>query len=162
MTRGFAQPAQVDHHRCVSGRIYSVGYEGLEVRGLAETLKGARVTLLVDVRLNASSRRPGWSKKSLQATLEAAGIAYRHEKALGNPSDNRNSFRTGDGEAGRQRMREILSNGAESVLSQIVEDAKRHRIAILCVERAERQCHRQVVTDMAQEIDPSIEVVPIL
>lgn len=162
MNRDFAKPAQVDHHHRVSGRIYSVGYEGLEVRSLVETLKGARVTLLIDVRLNASSRRPGWSKKSLQASLEAAGIAYRHEKALGNPPDNRDSFRTGDGEAGRQCMREILSNGAGSALRQIVEDAKGHRIAVLCVERAERQCHRQVVTDMAQEIDPSIEVVPIL
>jgi uncharacterized protein (DUF488 family) len=162
MNRDFAPSAPIDHHRQVSGRIYSVGYEGLEVRGLVETLKGARVTLLVDVRLNPTSRRPGWSKKSLQAALEGAGIAYRHEKTLGNPPENRESFRTGDPDVGRRRMREILDNGAGSALRRVVNDAKHQRIAVLCVERSEGQCHRKVITDMATEIDPSIEVVPIL
>jgi uncharacterized protein (DUF488 family) len=162
VTRGFAQSAPVSHHHQVSGRIYSVGYEGMEVRSLVETLQAARVTLLVDVRLNASSRKPGWSKKSLEAALSAAGIEYRHERALGNPPENRESFRVGDGEDGRRRMREILTNGSSGALQQVVVDAQGRRIAVMCLERAQGQCHRQVITDMAQEIDPTIEVIPIL
>lgn len=144
------------------GRIYSVGYEGLEVTGLVEILRSARVTALVDVRLNPTSRRPGWSKKSLQAALEAARISYRHERSLGNPPENRDSFRRGDGEEGRRRMREILTNGSGPALQRLVEEAQAGRIAVLCVERGASQCHRQVITDMAQEIDPEIEVLPIL
>lgn len=162
MSRGFAPRSPVDDHHQVSGRIYSVGYEGLRVQSLVETLKAARVTLLVDVRLNASSRKPGWSKKSLEAALSAAGIEYRHEPALGNPPENRDSFRTGDGEDGRRRMREILTNGSSEALQQVVQDAHGRRIAVMCLERAEGQCHRQVITDMAREIDPTIEVIPIL
>ena len=141
---------------------YSVGYEGLEVRGLVDRLSSAGVTLVIDVRLNPVSRKPGWSKRALQAELEAAGIEYSHEAALGNPSDNRDSFRRGDGQQGRRRMRELLSNGSAPALQRLVDKAREQRIAVLCVERGAQQCHRQVITDMACEIEPSIEVLQIL
>jgi len=162
VTSPLARLGALGNHRQVPGRIYSVGYEGLEVQSLVETLRSARVTLLVDVRLNAVSRKAGWSKKSLQAALETAGIEYRHEPALGNPPENRDSFRHGDGEDGRRRMREILTNGSGSALMQLVEDARGRRVAVLCVERGAQRCHRQVITDMAQEIEPAIEVLPVL
>jgi hypothetical protein len=96
----------------MSGRIYSVGYEGLTVDAMIERLVGSKVTTLVDVRLNPSSRRPGWYRKSLTASLEGAGITYVHEKLLGNPPENRDSFRKGDGEEGRAAMRALLTNGS--------------------------------------------------
>lgn len=144
------------------GRIYSVGYEGFELEGLVQRLASSGVTTLVDVRLNASSRRPGFSKKALSAALEDAGISYVHEKELGNPADNRDSFRVGDGSAGRERMRAILSNGAGVALDRVVELASDSRIAVLCVEREHTRCHRDVITEMARESDPTIEVVNIL
>lgn len=36
------------------------------------------------------------------------------------------------------------------------------RIAVLCVEREAHRCHREVITDMAVERNPAIEVVKIL
>lgn len=146
----------------MSGRIYSVGYEGMTLSGLVEQLAGSRVSTLVDVRLNASSRRPGFSKKALSSALEEAGIAYVHEKALGNPQDNRDSFRSGDGTEGRDRMRAILNNGAGDALDRVVDLASSERIAILCVERDHSRCHRDVITDMAQERNPDIDVVQVL
>jgi uncharacterized protein (DUF488 family) len=134
----------------------------MTVPALIDRLTGAKVTTLVDVRLNASSRRPGWSKKALTAALNDAGISYVHEKELGNPQENRDSFRKGDGEEGRATMRAILSNGAAPALERLVELATDDRIAVLCVERERERCHRQVITDMAQEIDPDIEVLHIL
>lgn len=59
-------------------------------------------------------------------------------------------------------MREILTDGSSAALHRVVEDAKAHRIAVMYVERTAGHCHRQVITDMAQEIDPTIEVIPIL
>ncbi len=158
MSARLASGSSLGDHRRVPGGIYSVGYEGMEARTLVDHLTWAGVTLLIDVRLNPVSRKPGWSKRSLQATLEAAGIEYRHERALGNPPDNRDSFRRGDGDEGRRRMREILSNGSGPALQRLVDDAAVRRVAVLCVERGARRCHRQVITDMAQELDPSIEV----
>lgn len=146
----------------MSGRIYSVGYEGMAVPTLIDRLVGAEVSTLVDVRLNASSRRPGWSKKALAASLADAGIAYLHEKELGNPQANRDSFRNGDGSEGRATMRGILSNGSAPALERLAALASSERIAVLCVERERQRCHRQVITDMVQEMDPNIEVIHIL
>lgn len=146
----------------VAGRIYSVGYEGLRIDALIDRLDGARVSTLVDVRLNPISRKQGFSRRHLSEALEAAGIGYIHERALGNPPDNRDSFRDGDGELGRSRMRSILDNGAGEALDRVVELASTQRIAVLCVERDPRRCHRVVITEMAVERNPAIDVLNIL
>ncbi|HEX3564004.1 MAG TPA: DUF488 domain-containing protein [Acidimicrobiales bacterium] len=145
----------------VPNRIYSVGYEGLELQGLVDHLTAAKVSLVVDVRLNPVSRKRGFSKKSLTTELDRMGIAYRHEPTLGNPQENRESFRRGDGEEGRHRMRAVL-NGSGAALQRLVEDARDKRVAVLCVERDRHRCHRQVITDVVQEMDPAIEVLQIL
>lgn len=146
----------------MAGRIYSVGYERLTVAALIDRLSSAKVSTLIDVRLTPSSRRPGFSKKSLSAALEAADIAYVHERLLGNPPENRDSFRKGDGNDGRRHMRELLDNGSGEALQRLVDLADGNRIAVLCVERERDRCHRQVITDMAQEIAPNLEVIHIL
>lgn len=119
------------------------------------------VALVVDVRLNPVSRQPGWSRRPLSAELEAAGIEYRHESTLGNPGYNRASFRKGDGEEGRWRMREILGCRSQSALDRIWEESWAKHIVVLCVERDAAQCHRQVVTEMVQEIDSAVEVLDL-
>jgi Domain of unknown function DUF488 len=101
-----------------ANRIYSVGYEGMTARALVDSLVGARVATLVDVRLTPASRKPGFSRKALTAALDVAGIDYVHEPDLGNPPDNRDSFRTGDGNEGRRRMRERLFNDSSSEHAQ--------------------------------------------
>lgn len=161
MSRSLDRSAALGDDPLVTGRIYSVGYEGLRVSTLIDHLTSFGVTLLVDVRLNPISRKPGWSKRSLQADLQNAGIEYQHQRGLGNPPDNRESFRKGDGAEGRRRMREILSNGSSGALRDLVNQARERNVAVLCVERGSLHCHRQVVTDMAQELDPGIEVVHI-
>ena len=157
-----AGPASLGNHRSVSGRLYSVGYEGLKVEALVDRLTFAKVSLVVDVRLNPVSRRPGYSRKALTTALLAAGIEYRHEPDLGNPPDNRDSFRRGDGEEGRCRMRELLENGSALALGRLIECARNARVAVLCVERDRLRCHRDVITDAVKEADPSIEVRQIL
>lgn len=146
----------------MAGRIYSLGYEGLTVEGMVDRLSGAGVSTLIDVRLTPVSRKPGFSKKRLAAALAEAGIDYIHEKELGNPQENRDSFRTGDGKAGRKRMREILSNGAGEALDRVITLASTDRVAVLCVEREHQRCHRDVITEMAVERNPDIEVLQVL
>jgi uncharacterized protein (DUF488 family) len=152
----------VGEDRVVTSRIYSVGYEGMTLDALVDRLVGARVSVLVDVRFNPVSRKPGFSKKSLTAVLEDAGIEYVHEKELGNPQDNRDSFRNGDGETGRSRMRAMLNDGGGEALDRLVDLASNQRVAVLCVERDHSRCHRDVITDMAVERNPDIEVLQIL
>ncbi len=146
----------------VGGRIYSVGYEGLNAQGLVERLTGSQVATIVDVRMTPASRKPGFSKKALAAALQQAGIGYVHEPDLGNPPDNRESFRQGDGEEGRRRMRARLENGSGPALRRLIDRAQVERVAVLCVERERARCHRTVIIDMAVELEPELEVLHIL
>ncbi len=141
--------------------IYSVGYEGLTLEQFLKRLGDNHVTTLVDVRMTAASRRPGFSKRRLESALAGVGIAYVHERELGNPPENRENFRTGDRELGRMRMRARLENGSGAALLRVVELSKNESIAVLCVERFAVSCHRQVVTEMACEIEPTLSTVEI-
>ena len=89
---------QVGEDVTVCGLV-SVGYEGRSVDELIAVLRRYDVSLLVDVRLNAISRRPGFSKRALAEALHAAGIEYRHAPELGNPKENRAAFRAGHPDA---------------------------------------------------------------
>jgi uncharacterized protein (DUF488 family) len=141
----------------VAGRIYSVGYEGLTVAGLVERLQQSRIEELVDVRANPSSRRPGFSKKKLAESLEAAGIAYRHEPLLGNAFRDEPDFATA-----MDRMRTHLSAGDPAgAVSRLVSSAEGRRIAVLCLENDQQRCHRQVVLEAALACDPGLEVLPL-
>jgi uncharacterized protein (DUF488 family) len=139
------------------GRIYSVGYEGLTVAGLVERLQQNRIEEVVDVRANPYSRRPGFSKKRLAGSLEAAGIAYRHEPLLGN------AFRDVD-DFGRAMalMRDHLATGepAEAV-ERLVALAAGRRVAVLCLENDQNRCHRQVVLAAARGRNPELDVLPL-
>ena len=103
--------------------------------------------MLVDVRLNPISRKPGLSKTKLGAALADAGIKYVHLRELGNPKDNREGFRNGEPGA-RERFRTVL-NGAEGskALAHVGELLESGVVALLCFEVDHRQCHRGLVAD---------------
>ena len=52
--------------------------------------------MLVDTRAVAASRRPGFSKRQLAASLGEANIGYVHLQKLGTPADGRTAARSGD------------------------------------------------------------------
>jgi len=132
--------------------IYTIGYEDLRLDQFLNKLRENRIDTVVDVRLTPSSRRAGFSKGVLAKALDAAGIAYIHERDLGNPPDNRAAFRRGPLEEGRRRMKARLENGSAPALQRLVERATQERVAILCVEVTDVRCHRQVIVEMAREL----------
>lgn len=138
----------------------SVGYQERNIDEFVELLVNNDVALLVDVRLNAISRKRGFSKTALSNALAEAGIGYRHERELGNPKDNREAFRQGHASA-RNRYLKHLSNGASGIYDEVVSLASTSRVALLCFERDHAECHRSCIIDTAQERDPSLHVVKI-
>ena len=78
-------------------KIFTIGYEGTTMDAFLSTLREAGVEQVIDVRALPLSRRPGFSKNILAATLKNSGIDYIHLKALGGHAQSR----TGRGEEGR-------------------------------------------------------------
>jgi uncharacterized protein (DUF488 family) len=143
-----------------SCRLYSVGYEGTTAEELAHRLAAYGVSLLVDVRLQPWSRRPGFSKQPLSVALALAGIEYVHEPLFGNPPENREAYRQGD-PAAVQVMRDRLERKGQVALDKLIREARYRDVAVLCVERESSRCHRQVVTDMAKDKVLGLEVVDL-
>jgi uncharacterized protein (DUF488 family) len=139
-------------------RLVSIGYEGRNVSELIHSLQQESVSVLVDVRLNAISRKPGLSKTKLAESLRSAGIGYVHLRELGNPKDNREGFRNGD-DVARERFWNVLrgDEGAQA-LKHVSELLKNGVVALLCFEVDHRQCHRGLVTEALIEERPRLAV----
>jgi len=132
--------------------LYTVGYEGRAQFDLLALLSDAGIERLVDVRIRAQSRKPGLSKTSLAAGLEASGMAYEHLRDLGTPLEIRADFRAGDLATGRARYREYLLADALPSLDYLAQVVRKQRTAILCFEFDERECHRLVVAEELERL----------
>lgn len=138
--------------------LVSIGYEGRDVQALIRQLESLRVGVLVDVRLNPISRKKGMSKSALATALAAVGIRYVHHRELGNPKDNRDSYRSGD-RAAYRRFEELLeAPAAEDALAHVTELLDGECVALLCFERDHSQCHRALVVDALREREPDLFV----
>jgi hypothetical protein len=73
--------------------LVTISYEQVSLRAFLDTLQAAGVTLARDVRERPSSRRKGFSKRSLSEALASIGIGYRHEPRPGAPRHLRHRLR---------------------------------------------------------------------
>jgi uncharacterized protein (DUF488 family) len=129
-------------------KIATIGYESQTQAAVIDRLIKAGVQTLIDVRAIAASRRAGFSKTVLAASLAEAGIAYIHLRALGTPKAGRDAARAGR----TQEMRAIFEAhlaepDAQIQLAQAGEIAQGAKVALLCYEADACRCHRQIVAD---------------
>jgi uncharacterized protein (DUF488 family) len=127
-------------------KIWTIGYEKVGVPDFIATLKAAKIKTLIDVREVANSRRAGFSKKALAASLDEVGIAYIHMKPLGTPKLGREAARRGDTKT-MTRIFEGKMAEPESQLSlaETASIAKKGRTCLMCLEHDWRGCHRTIV-----------------
>src|SRR5690349_9954726 len=143
-----AQHAHAPQEVPMTHGIVSVGYQGLSIEELVKALQDLGVTLVADVRLNAISRKAGFSKNRLREALANAGIEYRHLRSLGNAKENRQPFWSGRVDEGRRVFREALrAPEAKAELTELGQLAAEHVVAVLCFEADAEMCHRQEVID---------------
>lgn len=151
-----------DVGRAPTGGLVSAGYEGLRIDQFVDALRACGVQTVADVRMRPQSQfKPDFSKTRLTAHLAKAGIEYWHLRALGNPKDNRPPFYDGRVDEGRAVYSGVL-DGAEATeqLQQLFAAAEAERVAVLCLEREEQRCHRQVILDRARST-PGLSVAPL-
>ncbi|MFJ2893871.1 DUF488 family protein [Streptomyces sp. NPDC087218] len=145
----------------VTPGLWSAGYEGRDIESFIASLVDSRVSVVADVRLTPISRKKGFSKTRLGDALAEAGIEYTHLRGLGNPKDNREPFWDGRVEVGRARFRGLLrSEEAQADLDRLAGHAQQSRVAVLCFEKDESRCHRQVVLETVRK-RAAVPVIPL-
>ena len=126
--------------------IYTIGYEGVTMDAFIATLRDAGVERVIDVRALPLSRRPGFSKTTLAASLKEAGIDYVHLKALGTPKRGRDAAKKGDVVTLRAVYDDQLAlPEAQAAAAQMRSLAAEKRSALLCYERDPCHCHRTLL-----------------
>jgi uncharacterized protein (DUF488 family) len=132
-----------------SAPLCTIGYQGSSFDAVRTTLIEAGVTLLIDVRAVASSRRPGFSKRLLAGGLAEAGIGYLHLQPLGTPKPGRDAVRRGDIETMRQIfLAHMQGDRSQIALAEAASAATVNRACLLCFERDPAHCHRTLVAGL--------------
>ena len=131
----------------------TIGYQGTTVREFLDTLERANVSLLVDIRAVASSRRPGFSKSALAANLESIGVDYLHLRALGTPADGRAAARAGHhAEMKKIFLAHLKTDAAQEQLETLLDLVRSdRRVCVLCFEADPTHCHRSIVADAVKK-----------
>jgi uncharacterized protein (DUF488 family) len=124
--------------------LFTIGYEQAKPAAVLGELKRAKIDLLVDTRAVAASRRPGFSKRQLAASLDEVGIAYIHLQKLGTPAEGRAAAKSGDLDTlWRIYDKHIKKPEAQEALGELLALIKsKKRVALLCYCRDPNACHR--------------------
>lgn len=126
----------------------TIGYETAALPAVIQRLKAAGVEVVIDVRAVASSRKAGFSKSLLSASLNDAGVDYVHLQKLGTPKAGRDAARKGQ----IGRMHDIFNAHMEEPepqmqLARAIDIARDRKAALLCYEDDPLGCHRSILAD---------------
>jgi uncharacterized protein (DUF488 family) len=139
--------------------LFTIGYQGRTIDDVLELLQAHGVEHLIDVRQLPFSRKPDFSKRRLQAHLEAVGIAYTHLVDLGTPKALRDEVRrTHDYSTFFAKLEALLAE-QPAALDTALAIASSQPSVLLCFEADYRECHRlSVANAMAARADAPLEV----
>jgi uncharacterized protein (DUF488 family) len=136
-------------------KIFTIGYEQVSSRAVLDELEQAGVKLLVDVRAIASSRRAGFSKNQLAASLDDRGIGYIHLRGLGTPKEGREAVRKGDVATMKKiYVAHLKTLQAKKEMDELADLVKTGRpVCLLCFERDHTNCHRHFIAEIIEKRD---------
>jgi len=134
-----------------SSPLYTIGYEGSDIRAFIACLRAAGVEMLVDVRELPLSRKRGFSKVALSTALRIARIGYVHTRSLGCPREIRVRYRS---DASWSRYtRDFLAYLAtqQEAVDDLAAMARETSSCVMCFEADHASCHRTYVARAAHD-----------
>jgi uncharacterized protein (DUF488 family) len=129
--------------------LFTIGYEGLTVDAYLGKLILNNIGVLIDVRKNPFSRKPGFSKSQLEHYMKNIGVFYYHLPDLGIPSDRRHELNCPEdyNNLFKYYETEILPRQEDSINTIKSLLNEHHRVALTCFEADFHFCHRHKITD---------------
>ncbi len=132
--------------------VWTIGYENADLHAFLDTLGAHGVTVLVDTRERAQSRRRGYSKTALANALREQGIGYRHLRSLGTPLALRKAYRLDRDFAALKAGYTLHLATQTGALEELGALAARERVCLLCYEANAQECHRSLITERLQKM----------
>lgn len=130
--------------------IWTIGHSTRPIAEFIDLLRAHGVQRLVDVRHYPGSRRfPHFNQEPLRESLEAAGLAYAHERDLGGRRRaRRDSANTAwRNESFRGYADHMETDAFKAALQRLKTMAQERPSAIMCAEAYWGSCHRGLISD---------------
>jgi uncharacterized protein (DUF488 family) len=144
----------------VSREIATIGFGKKGAERFVELLRAASVETVIDTRRRPDSPLAGYARqRDLPFLLDrAAKIRYEHRPELAPPDALLDRYREDkDWEAYVRDFEEILSsNDAVSTMQSLLD--RSDRVALLCSEPTPDKCHRRLVAERMQQMDPDVQI----
>ncbi len=132
--------------------VFTIGYERTTLDGLIAGLLAHGVKRIIDTRDVANSRRAGFSKKLLAASLDEHAIGYTHLRALGTPKAGRIANRAGRMDEFRAIYEASFQRPeAQLALLEAEELCRAQPTSLLCFCGDLRKCHRERIAQALAE-----------
>ncbi len=132
--------------------LLTFGHGTASAERMTELLRGAGVSVLVDVRTAPGSRRhPHVARAELERWLPEAGFSYRWDKRLG-------GFRKAAPDSPDTAWREDMFRGYaahmrtedfRAAMDEVLAQAAADRTVVMCAESLWWRCHRRLLADFA-------------
>ena len=131
--------------------LWTVGHSTRSIEEFLALLEVGSIALLADVRRFPGSRRfPHFGQDALAASLDNAGIEYRHFVDLGGRRSKRlegspnTAWRVEQFNAYADYMQ---SPEFQAELASLMSVAREHATCIMCSEALPQRCHRRLISD---------------
>lgn len=125
---------------------HTIGYENRGLEDFVSLLRKHGIDMVVDVRRFPTSKRAEFKRERLEVVLPRSGIRYVPMREPG-------GFRKG----GYQKYMETETY--KEGIKNLLELTKQCNVAIMCVERSPRACHRRFISQTLE--DMNVRVVHI-
>jgi uncharacterized protein (DUF488 family) len=129
--------------------LLTIGHSNHPIERFVALLAQHAVSVLADVRSVPYSRRnPAYNREALERSLSQGGMTYMFlGKELGAKSPDPAHYEDGRVQYRRLAATELFKAG----LARVIEQAKSHRLAIMCAEKDPLACHRTLL--VARELE---------
>ena len=130
--------------------VFTIGHSTHPLSELVQMLAAHGVTTLADVRTIAKSRHnPQYMEDALAVSMPANGIRYvRLEELGGLRRTTKETVNGGWRNASFRGYADYMQNAEfAEALDELIEMARRKRVAIMCAEAVPWRCHRSLIGD---------------
>ena len=144
-------------------KLYTIGFTKKNAEAFFGLLKNARVTVLLDTRLNNVSQLAGYTKKDdLEFFVEnILGAKYIHSANLAPTKqilDDYKNKKISWEQYEVEYNRLLNERDIKSYFSKLV-DIKKETICLLCSESTADKCHRRLLAEyLAHNLNENVEV----
>jgi uncharacterized protein (DUF488 family) len=143
--------------------LYTIGYEGIDIRRFLSALKDSKISAVIDVRKLSFSRKRDFCKNSLAKRLSRRRIDYFDFGTLGTSKRLRDKLHeTGDYKTFFRNYRRFLQRNIHLLydLKSLIDEG--HSVALLCYEKDNEKCHRKIIAEQVRKMNgDSLEISPI-